>query len=367
MNLCCVFNIPSLYRETIYQAIESSYDCEWFFEKEEIDVKLFDTRKLRKVHFLEHGRFLGRSYRMKGLTHLIWKRRDFDAYLMIGAPMCVSIWVLCLLLKVFHPKKKIYFWTHGWYGKESRGERIVKKSFLRLADELLIYGEYAKNLLVKEGFRAEKMHVIHNSLSYDVQLKLRRQIQPSEIYRNHFGNSHPVLIFIGRLTTVKKLDLLLEALDKLSREGDQYNLVFVGDGVEKTNLQGKAEELGLANQVWFYGACYDERTNAEFIYNADLCVSPGNIGLTAIHVLMFGCPALTHDDYAYQMPEFEAIKPYDTGCFFERGNVDSLAETIKQWFKVNGSLRDNVRERCFSEIDTSWTPSYQMKIISSVI
>ena len=60
------------------------------------------------------------------------------------------------------------------------------------------------------------------------------------------------------------------------------------------------------------GECYSEETNAKLIYNADLCVAPGNIGLTAIHVMMFGCPAITHNDFKWQMPEFEAIKSMET-------------------------------------------------------
>lgn len=56
-------------------------------------------------------------------------------------------------------------------------------------------------------------------------------------------------------------------------------------------------------------------TNAEFIYNADLCVSPGNVGLTAMHSLVFGCPVITHNCFEWQMPEFEAIQPGITGDF----------------------------------------------------
>lgn len=67
--------------------------------------------------------------------------------------------------------------------------------------------------------------------------------------------------------------------------------------------------------VWFYGSCYDEQTNAELIYNADMCVAPGNVGLTAIHAMTFGCPVITHSDFKWQMPEFEAIHPGKTGDF----------------------------------------------------
>ena len=366
-KLCCIFNIPSLYREAIYLDIDKEYDCEWYFEKENVDVALFDTGKMKTVHMLEHKDVFGRAYRMKGLTGKLWKRNDFDAYVMVGAPMCISLWMLCLLLKMFHPKKKIYFWTHGWYGKESRSERIIKKFFLNLADELLLYGNYAKGMLIKQGFKAEKMHVIHNSLSYNVQLALRKQMTLTGVYCEHFRNNNPVLIFIGRLTPVKKLDLLVDAVYSLKEKGEKYNLVFVGNGSEREALENKVNELGLSEQVWFYGACYDEKINAELIYNADLCVAPGNIGLTAMHVLMFGCPAITHNDFAYQMPEFEAIVPYKTGNFFERGNVSSLTVVIEDWFKANRVLRDNVRGWCYKEIDESWTPAYQMNILKKSI
>lgn len=366
-KLCCIFNIPSLYREAIYLSIDKAYDCEWFFENEQTDIALFDTSQLKSRHLLEHKQLCGRLYRMQGLTKSVLLGRMNDAYLIVGAPMCLSIWVLCLLSRVFRPHCKIYFWTHGWYGKETKAERIIKKAFLKLADGLFLYGNYAKSLLVKEGFDEKRLHVIHNSLSYEVQLALRQKIAPSDVYRAHFGSSSPVLLFIGRLTAVKKLDLVLDAVALLKKKGQRYHVVLVGDGEKKDYLSQKVHELGIDDQVWFYGPCYDEQVNAELIFNADLCVSPGNIGLTAIHVLMFGCPAITHKDFAHQMPEFEAIKPFKTGNFFERGDIASLVKTIEEWFRVNGNLREYVRDSCFDEIDNFWTPSFQMKVLHQVI
>lgn len=365
-KVCCIFNIPSLYREKIYWDIDQEYDCEWYFEQEENGINLFDTNKLKKTHVLGHGKFVSRFYTMKGLVSIVWKRKDYDKYLMVGTPMCVSLWVLCFLLKVFRPKKKIYFWTHGWYGKETFAEKFIKKNFLKLADELFIYGNYAKDLLVKEKFLADRMHVIHNSLSYTVQMELRKQMKPTTVYSNHFGNNHPVLIFIGRLTPTKQLDMLVQSIADLKKDERIYNLVFIGDGSMRASLEQMVAELGIMDQVWFYGACYDEKTNAELMYNADLCVSPGNVGLTAIHALMFGCPVITHNDFRYQMPEFEAISPYYTGNFFNRGDQSSLNAVIDDWFCVNGNQRDYVQHLCYKEIDERWNPYFQMKVIKDV-
>lgn len=366
-KICCIFNIPSLYREKIYLDIDQTYECEWYFEQEENGINLFDTNKLKKAHILQHGKFISRFYTMKGLIGLVWsKRKEYDSYLMVGTPMCVSLWVLCMLLKLFRSKSKICYWTHGWYGKESLAERIIKKSFLKLADDIFVYGNYAKGLLVNQGFDEKRLHVIHNSLSYDVQMELRKQMQPTSVYADHFGNSNPVLIFIGRLTPIKQLDMLVQAVADMKTQGRMYNLVFIGDGPMRAGLEQSVENLNIKGQVWFYGACYDEKVNAELVYNADLCVAPGNIGLTAMHVLMFGCPALTHDDFRYQMPEFEAINPYHTGLFFKRGNQLSLNEKIDEWFRVNGEHRDYVRKLCYKEIDNQWNPMFQMNVIESV-
>ena len=83
-KLCCIFNIPSLYRETIYTELERYYDCEWYFENENVDIALFDIKKLKSVNVLEHRDILGRAYRMKGLFRHLCRRKDFDCYLMVN-------------------------------------------------------------------------------------------------------------------------------------------------------------------------------------------------------------------------------------------------------------------------------------------
>ena len=160
----------------------------------------------------------------------------------------------------------------------------------------------------KEGFDKNKLHVIYNSLNYQEQLKIRSRLEKNSVYKNYFDNDHPVLLFIGRLTKIKKLNMLIEALDLSIRDNKFFNLILIGDGKERQDLEAIVKKLGLERHVWFYGACYDEYIIGELIYNAYLCISPGNIGLTAIHSLTFGTPCITHNNFKSQMPEFEAIK-----------------------------------------------------------
>ena len=364
-KLCCVFNVPSLYREIIYTRIDEAYDCDWYFEDIEVNLVGFDTSKFQNVTF-QKVKKIGPFYWVKGLLSLM-RHKEYNHFLMMGHSRNLSTLVFLLLKKIFYPNKKAYLWTHGFYGKESGIEKPIKKLLLKSADGLFLYGNYARDLMLKMGFAPDKMHVIHNSLNYDAQLKLRQEIIPSTLYQDYFGNSNPVIIFIGRLNPIKKLDMIIESLHQLNLKGEKYNLVFVGDGPVKEDLLLLVSNYNLRDQVWFYGACYDEKVNAELVTNADLCIAPGNVGLTAMHSLMFGCPVITHDNFSLQMPEFESIYEGETGSFYKYGSQKSLTECISQWFKEKQSLRSTVRKNCYREIDTQWNPSYQMQVLSSVL
>ena len=153
----------------------------------------------------------------------------------------------------------------------------------------------------------------------------------------------------------------------MKNRGKTYNIVLVGDGEDKKQLETLVVSKGLQNQVWFYGACYDEEKNAKLIFNADMCVVPGDIGLTAIHCMMFGVPVITHNYFPNQGPEFEVIKEGITGSFFNHNDIVSLSITIENWFEHHLKDRESVRQMCYNEIDENWTPEYQINVLKKVI
>lgn len=82
-----------------------------------------------------------------------------------------------------------------------------------------------------------------------------------------------------------------------------------------------------------------------------------------MHSLVFGTPAITHNDFPHQMPEFETIKDGVTGTFFQYGNVDSLADGIERWFSQHKDDREEVRKACMKEIGENWTPRFQIEVL----
>lgn len=362
-KICLIYNFAQHYRLGVFKRIDQELNSDFYFGDKLGDIKKIDYKELRGYKGeLKNIRLISNFYWQKGAIKVFFK--NYDKFIILGEYYCISTWLILLLSKF--TSKKILLWTHGWYGKESSFISFVKKFFFSLADGILLYGNYSKDLMIKEGFKEEKLYVIYNSLNYENQLEIRKELKPSNIYTDYFGNDLPVLIFIGRLTKVKQLQLLIEAKWRLDKSGTPTNLVIIGDGEERENLEAYVEQIELNNSVKFVGQLYNETLIAEYLFNADLCVSPGNVGLTAMHSLMFGTPVITHDNFPYQMPEFEAIEKGFTGDFFEYNNVISLVDIIKKWFLIKNN-RDEIRNKCFQIIDSKYNPDFQIMEISKAL
>ena len=362
-KLCLISNTASHYRTPIYKLIDQTFDTRFFFSEPFENIKLKDYRELSNtVTELKTWHWHNFSFQHGAVALL---KHDFDYFITLGDVRSLSTWVFLIRAKLHN--KKVYVWTHGWYGKESKVEILIKKLFYKLPKGVLLYGNYAKQLMIEQGINPKKLYVVHNSLDYSRQLKLREELKPSDIYHNHFKNNLQTIIIICRLNARKHIEKLIDALALLKKQERMYNLVIVGDGPELEKLRKLTKDNDLDKQVWFYGACYDERENAELIFNADVCVTPGDVGLTAIHAMMFGIPVITHDYFPSQGPEFETIHDGVTGCFYKSGSVESLATSIYTWFSSHQNDRKQVRLACYNEIDTQWTPDFQIEVIKTVL
>lgn len=363
MRVALVYNFAQHYRKNIFSLMDKEMDIDFYFGDKYLNVKKMDYSCLTHKVVELKNRKLGIIGWQKGAISVAFK--PYDVVIALGEPMVLSTWLLVIFSRLLG--KKVYLWTHGWYGKENIIKVVVKKAFFKLANGCLLYGNYAKSLMIEEGFKPDSLKVIHNSLDYDYQLSLRKHLSISSVYSDHFLNHNPVIVFIGRITPVKKLDQLLNAQALCKTQGLIFNVVFIGEGSERSVLSKLANDLKLTESVWFYGPSYDEKELSNLLFNADLCVAPGNIGLTAMHAMVYGCPCISHDDFKWQMPEFEAIKDGITGSFFIKDNVHSLASAIRGWLETHMEDRDIVRNACFEEIDTQWNPHWQLDQIITAI
>jgi glycosyltransferase involved in cell wall biosynthesis len=327
-------------------------------------IKLMNYKELKGFKkILPFIKLYKNFYWQKGALNLSWK--PYKNYIITGEPYCLSTWFVLFSNKLL--RKKSFLWTHGWYGDETFVKKIIKKLFFRLSYKVLLYGDYARNLMIKECFNSDKLVCIYNSLDYDTQLKVRANLNYSSIYKDHFKNGYPVILYIGRIQKTKKIDLLIDALHRLNSNGINCNLIIIGEETDDCNLHEAVSNYQLEDNVWFYGPSYDENILGNLVYNASVSVSPGNVGLTAMHCLIYGLPLITHNNFPNQGPEFESIKPGITGDYFIENSAEALYTKIKYWININNDKRNVVRKSCYEEIKGRYNPHKQIDILKKLL
>lgn len=362
---CFVTNLGPHYRLPIYRLMDKELSCDFYLgDRIKTRIKTFDYQLLKRYRKTVRNVFLGKFYWQRETVPLVFSSA-YDCYIFDGEPYILSSWVM--LLAAYLCRKKTVAWTHGWYGRETTVKKLVKRLYFNLFDHLLVYGEHAIRLMEKQGIPREKMSCIANSLDSERHREMRQEMTPSDCFAKHFGNEDPTIIYCGRIQTSKSIDLLIDALHLLRERGIHANLLLVGDIVDESDPLLHATKCGLQDRVWMYGGCYDEALLAQLFYDAHVCVSPGNVGLTAIHALSFGCPVITHDNFKHQGPEFEAVKPQVTGDFFRQHDVQDLADKIQKWITADIQQRGKTRKAAYQEIDRKWNVDYQLGIISDCL
>ncbi len=173
-----------------------------------------------------------------------------------------------------------------------------------------------------------------------------------------------MFLCVGRLVPSLKLELAIRALAKLvATTRVEASLLIVGGGPCLESLKATASTLSV--DVKFIGEVYDEETLALLFLNAAAVVSPGKVGLLALHALAYGTPVITHNDFDRQMPECEAITNGETGLYFSYDSAESLADALQKALALQ--LAEIGRDQAIRTVEARYTPDAQLVLIEQAL
>jgi 1,2-diacylglycerol 3-alpha-glucosyltransferase len=366
-----VYHFFAHYRAAVMRELLDSDRFEFLMAGDRVgrpseQVKPWDDYPPERFLFLPCRWLKGPIMWQRGLIRMAL-RRDLRAIVYLGNAYWPSTWLSALLARL--SGKHVLFWTHGWRKPDRQfRKRRFRCTFYKIAHDLLFYGHTGKMHGIDAGLDPDAIHVIYNSLDYDWQCQTRAKVTDHDIRRQRADlfpdSANPLVFFSGRLIPSCRLDMLLDAMAILAGEGHPVDALLVGGGPEQAALQQQADTLGL--NVCFYGPCYDENILARLMMASNVTVSPGKIGLTAIHSLTYGTPVITHDNSDYHGPEYEAIMSGITGELFAHEDVRSLADAILNWTSTEYPRAD-IRARCHHIVDRFWNPKFQRLAIERAL
>ncbi|MDQ8164715.1 MAG: glycosyltransferase [Gemmatimonadota bacterium] len=173
------------------------------------------------------------------------------------------------------------------------GRAIIRNADVRIAiapTEIPQFAEY--------GVTAEGVVVIPNGIDAESFVPA----DPLPFRARHGLDDLPLILFMGRLNSIKGPDLLLEAFVQIASRFPSYQLVFAGpnEGME-TTLRSFAQSHGVADRVRFVGYVgKDEKTAA--YRSATLLAIPSRKEAMSIVVLeggAAGIPVLITDQCGF--------------------------------------------------------------------
>jgi glycosyltransferase involved in cell wall biosynthesis len=212
------------------------------------------------------------------------------------------------------------------------------------ADEILSYGrkrrlnfanvtfvavsDFVRTRLIANGVRADKIVVVENFLTYD---RIFTSPKRPRFARPGVTN----LVVVSRVDPIKRVELLLDALDQ-TPELDQVSIRVLGTGWDLKALRARAAKRN-PNVVFvgFTSDVPDELAAADLLVH--LCPNEP-FGLAILEAMAAGVPVLVPNSGGAG----SLVEDGATGFHFEANDAQSLADQIKTLLDAPSDLLNKV-------------------------
>jgi glycosyltransferase involved in cell wall biosynthesis len=156
------------------------------------------------------------------------------------------------------------------------------------------------------------------------------------------------VLFVGRVTGEKQIDVLLKAIQLLPADLD-VQLEIVGGGDQKKNLENLAVTLGIADRVQFTGYVTEDELRHAYT-RATIFAMPSIAELQSIatmEAMASGLPVVAAN--AMALPHL--VHDGDNGYLFTPGNAQELADKLEHVLKLSQDELDVLKRESLKLIE----------------
>jgi glycosyltransferase involved in cell wall biosynthesis len=213
----------------------------------------------------------------------------------------------------------------GYFGAaKSRLYLELERALGRVSDRLIGVSEATVDDLVRLGVAPrEKFRVLPLGLDLAPLAAPMNGLRVASRAELGVGDDEVVLVFVGRIVPIKRLDVLLRALARARQSDRRLRLALVGDGEERPGLELQAAELGLGGAVEFLG--YRRELRPLFAASDLAVLSSDNEGtpVSLIEAAAAGLPAVATDAGGVR-----EVVGADSGTVVPKGDAEALAGAL---------------------------------------
>ncbi|WP_165157657.1 glycosyltransferase family 4 protein [Parabacteroides sp. ZJ-118] len=146
------------------------------------------------------------------------------------------------------------------------------------------------------------------------------------------GGSYDKVRFVstGSLLYGKGYDLLISAFDRIKLPLDKWELVIIGEGKERANLERQIDRVGLKNNIHLLGR-KGKKEISTILCNSDVFVLPSrseNFSVAVLEALCVGLPVI-----ASICGGIRECVDVSNGSLFPVDDVEALSSAIKDMYE----------------------------------
>jgi glycosyltransferase involved in cell wall biosynthesis len=138
----------------------------------------------------------------------------------------------------------------------------------------------------------------------------------------------PRMVSIGRIAEQKGQLLLVEAAAKLAAQGEDFDLVLIGDGPMREQVQQRIDRLGLAPKVRITGWLNSEHVRDELLNSRAMILPSFAEGLPVVIMESLALSRPVISTYIAGIPDL--VRHGENGWLVPAGSVEDLAAAMRE-------------------------------------
>jgi glycogen synthase len=218
--------------------------------------------------------------------------------------VCVHDWLSSIagLMVKNETKTPVVFHVHSteWGRAGGQGSEVVSHlewATSQKVDKIITVSHAMQEDLVRHGWPKSKINVIWNGVDPDYYNPRNSKAEEIEKVRNMYGikPDEKMILFLGRLTWVKGVTNLVQAMPTVLAEYPDTKLVILGKGEQQNDIVETANRLGISEKVACRFEFVPEKERILHYAAADACIFPSTyepFGIVSLEAMAMEKPII---------------------------------------------------------------------------
>jgi glycosyltransferase involved in cell wall biosynthesis len=270
--------------------------------------------------------------------------------------VCVHDWLSSIAGLIIKNETKIplVFHVHSteWGRSGGQGSSVVSHlewATAQKADRIITVSNAMRDDLARHGWPQSKISPVWNGV--DPERYNPQKCRPEDVAkireRYNVPNDWKMLLFLGRLTWVKGVRNLVQAMPTVLEEYPKTKLVILGKGEEQRDIVETANRLGIKDEIIYRFEFVPEDERILHYAAADICIFPSTyepFGIVSLEAMAMAKPVIVgaHGVVGFR-EQVIPTGPEQNGIHVNGENPADIAWGIKE------TLKDSQRAKKWGE------------------